>query len=291
MKFKEQQYDKEGRLRHRRFEIDARIISHSQTREDAFEIVLEAPPIASSAMPGQFVEILFGENYSPLLRRPFSIFHAEPGAGTVSVLYRRHGSFTSGLKHKSAGDNLSLIGPLGRPFHYDVSENAVPILIAGGIGAPPISFLAERLASDFRKNGRETQDIVVINAARTSDHLIGISALKALQIDLRTVTNDGTAGFQGTALEVLQEVLIMLPETAIPQIFACGPMPMLRSISNSVVPLLLPCQLSIETPMPCGIGTCAGCAVVVRDTSNNDGFRYALACTDGPIFEATDLIW
>ncbi len=280
-----------GLPQHRRFEVDARIITHSQTREDAFELVLEAPSIAVSAKPGQFMEILFGENYSPLLRRPFSIYHADPEAGTISVLYRRHGSFTSGLKYKSPGDHLSLIGPLGRPFHYEISDLFKPILIAGGIGAPPISFLAERLAANYRNSGKNTREIIVINAARTGEHLIGISTLTALQVALRLVTNDGTTGFQGTALEVLQEVLVTLPESAKPQIFACGPMPMLRSISDSVVPLSLPCQLSIETSMPCGIGTCAGCPVAVRDTSNDYGFRYALACAEGPVFDAADLIW
>ncbi len=275
----------------RRYEIEARILSHTQTREDAFELVLEAPQIASSAEPGQFVEILFGEHYAHIARRPFSIYSAEPIDGSITILYRRHGAFTSGLKHKSEGDSLSLIGPLGRSFHYEMTDNLHPILIAGGIGAPPISFLAERMSEKFSAIGRNPAEIVVINAARTASHLIGIPKLTALKVNLHLVTNDGTAGKNGTSIEVLADILESTSDLESVQIFACGPMLMLRSISDAALPLKLGCQLSIETSMPCGIGTCAGCAVAVRDGSSDQGFRYALACTEGPVFEAEVLIW
>ncbi len=276
-----------------RYELDARIVSHEQILDHEFEIVFHAPPIAQSARPGQFLELLFGENYAPLLRRPFSIYRVDREAGTCSVLYRTHGAFTTGLAHKRVGDNLSVLGPLGKPFVWSAAPGTRHILIVGGIGAPPIYFLAREIRRDLAARGEAEGRVVVINAARTKDLLVGLVEFGDLEVELLVTTDDGSHGLRGVATEILTGLLDAEPENSVPstRLYACGPSAMLRAVSQVALARALPCQVSVETSMPCGIGLCQGCAIPIRDASAPDGFAYALACADGPVFEACDLLW
>jgi dihydroorotate dehydrogenase electron transfer subunit len=272
-----------------RFEVMAPIVSHERAGHEA-EIVFHAPDVATVAQPGQFLEILFGENYAPLVRRPFSLYHVDRAAGTVSILYIARGSFTSSLAAKRAGDPVSLLGPLGNPFSWVPEPETRYLLIAGGRGAPPITFLARALCADLALHNLDTQQIVVLNAARSKEYLVAMDDFRALPLTLHSVTQDGSEGQPGMVTDALRPLLADNPAGAL-RIFACGPMPMLRAVGDIAIEQGISCQLSIETSMPCGIGTCLGCAVPVRDSSAPDGIAYALACWDGPVFEAADLLW
>lgn len=114
-----------------RFDVEARVLSHERVIGQEFEIVFEAPDIAAVAQPGQFLELLFGDNYAPLLRRPFSLYRVDRAAGTCSVLYLARGAFTSGLAQKRAGDKVSLLGPLGQPYRWQAGEKGRHILHCG----------------------------------------------------------------------------------------------------------------------------------------------------------------
>jgi NAD(P)H-flavin reductase len=373
--------------RNPRQEAEAIVVEQRPIVGNEFEIVFHAPAIAETARPGQFVEILFGENYAPLVRRPFSIYRVDREAGTCSVLYVARGAFTSELARKRPGDRASLLGPLGRPFHCSSDPGVQHILVAGGLGAPPLYFLACELtgslsreargvrtecdavrsgrnmlpgslsgdtgarrtsaaadpgpgerasrAASGRASGRSAERaspgagepiaarvagrvsprgraragvresgaatgegevarsrLVVINAARTESLLVGVTEFGDLNIALHVMTDDGSRGTRGMATDLLVRLLDAEISAGIPKaIYACGPMPMLRSVGEIAIRLGLPCQLSIETSMPCGIGLCQGCATPVRDPESLGGFSYALACVDGPVFEARDLVW
>ena len=368
-----------------RYEVQATVREHLPIIGHEFEIVFHAPAIARAARPGQFVEILFGDNYAPLVRRPFSLYRVNPEAGTCSVIYLARGAFTSGLARKQVGDVVSLLGPLGRPFHLSKESGVQHILVAGGLGAPPLYFLASELsrscssprriavptaaspnveigrassnspandignlapgaldaqtqrvegfvagdssvrpmpqdslsaemALDIRVGGRPEQRanaertidladsaaiaelcesrLVVINAARTESLLVGLTEFGALDITLHVMTDDGSRGARGVATDLLTALLDSENSTGRAKtIYACGPMPMLRSVGEIAIARGLPCQLSIETTMPCGIGLCQGCATAVRDPAADAGFSFVLACVDGPVFEARDLVW
>lgn len=263
-----------------RYEVDAVVIAQNQVLGSEFEIVLSAPEVARVAQPGQFVQLLFGENYSPLIRRPFSIYRVDREAGTFRILYVARGSFTSALAQKRPGETVSLLGPLGNPFEIGI-QNRAPLLIAGGIGAPPLLFLAREMC---QTHGIAPSSIRVINAARTRDLLVGMVDFEALGVELLAVTEDGSVGYRGRATD-------LIPSVGGFTIYSCGPMPMLRAIGEIAQSRALPCQLSVETPMPCGIGFCQGCAIPVKDSSAPQGYRYARACVEGPIFEAQDLLW
>ncbi len=268
-----------------RFDCMAEVRARRRIVENEYQITLYAPEIAQAARPGQFLEILTGENGSPLIRRPFSIFSASPQQGLLQIVYLARGSFTSGLARLKKGDSLSLLGPLGTGFRYHPQNRCRHILIAGGIGAPPLHFLAQSM----RQQGME-HPLMVLNGARTRSMLVGMKEFAALKVALHPLTEDGSMGRKGRVTELLKELL--LEHNDLPaHIYACGPMPMLRSIGELSLHHNAPCQLSVETSMPCGTGVCYGCAIPIHSPLHENGFRYARACTEGPVFEANELIW
>jgi dihydroorotate dehydrogenase electron transfer subunit len=277
-----------------RYELEARIVAHEQILANEYEMVCYAPPIARSAQPGQFLELLFGANYAPLVRRPFSLYRVDRGAGTCSILYRTRGTFTVGLAQKQVGDSLSMLGPLGKPFTWSSAPGTRHILIAGGVGAPPLYFLAREIRLDLIERGDADSSVIVINGARTKDLLVGLREFGDLDVELFITTDDGSHGQRGLTTELLTALLDAGNESNTPpatQIYTCGPAPMLRAVAQVALARALPCQVSVETSMPCGIGTCQGCAIPIRDEAAPDGCAYALACWDGPVFEACDLLW
>jgi len=267
------------------FETTATVLSQTHLGNHDYEITFDASEIAQVARPGQFLMICFGENYAPLLRRPFSIYHADTFNGTVSVLYKARGAFTSGLACKRPGETIELLGALGKPFMPPSLSGVQHLLIAGGYGVPPMAFLARELCTQIRQNGQEPDNVIIINGARTADLLVGMMELAETGAAVIAVTDDGTQVRQGLVTDVLAEFLDAdgLP----PIIYACGPMPMIHAVKQLAVSRNIPCQVSVETPMPCGIGRCAGCAVPIKSGS---GMAYALACVDGPVFDAHILI-
>src|ERR1044071_2295724 len=121
-----------------RYQIEAPILSHEQLAEYEFEIILHAPEVAASALPGQFMQIQYDQTYNPFTRRPFSVYRVDRDKGTFSIVYLARGVFTLGLRNKQPGQKLSVVGPLGNCFEPDANPEVKHILIAGGVGAPPI---------------------------------------------------------------------------------------------------------------------------------------------------------
>ncbi|CEK14308.1 dihydroorotate oxidase B, electron transfer subunit [Chthonomonas calidirosea] len=268
-----------------RQEIMAKIVTKRRIAQNVFEMVFHAPSIAYTAQAGQYVEILYGQDYAPLLRRPFSIYRVDRAQETFSILFLARGSFTSGLSQKRRGSLISIIGPLGRPFQWDTVQPRQHILVAGGIGAPPLYFLAETLHN--ARAYRDVGDIVVLNGARTRSLLIGIAEFSRLNVHLYTMTDDGTHGEKGLVTDRLRFLLEQpchLPRT----LYACGPNPMLKTVATIANEFRVPCQVSVETSMPCGIGFCNGC-VVAQNTPQ--GTHYVRACWEGPVFDANTLVW
>lgn len=253
--------------------------------------MFHVPQVAERALPGQFLALLYNDSYAPLIRRPFSIYRADRQAGTCSVLYLARGSFTSGLAQKRPGDHVNLIGPLGRPFTWPSRPAVRHLLIAGGIGAPPIYFLADQLTRERQANPEAGNQVIVLNGARTRDLLVGLIEFLALDVVLHALTDDGSHGTQGQVTDLLAVLLADAAAMPSTRLYACGPMPMLRAVGDIALAGGLPCQLSIETGMPCGIGVCYGCTLSVRDTGSLGGVRTVRACWDGPVFEANELIW
>jgi len=218
--------------------------------------------------PGQFVMIRGAWGAHPTLGRAYSL--VEVGA-VGAVLVRAVGDGSQRLVALRPGDALSVLGPLGHGFGAPVT-GLKAVLVAGGVGVAPIAFLAETLAAAGAKPS-------VLFGARTAGDLPLADRLAAAG-DLCVTTEDGSAGERGLVTGPLARLLAAQSEV---QIFACGPAPMLEAVARLAAVAGAPCQVALESPMACGMGTCKGCAVLAA----NGNYKYV--CSDGPVFEAAEI--
>lgn len=238
----------------------------------------DAGQMAHDARPGQFVAIA-ADTGAQILRRPFSFFSANPATGEASILFSLYGPTTRALAACQPGDTIDVIGPLGgRVFAADARPGARHVLVGGGYGVPPLAFFARMiLAAD------PAAHVTIINGARTKDFLIGTDGLPEIGVTLRVCTDDGTCGHHGLVTGVLEELLADQGHPT--HVYTCGPTPMMRAVAEMASALNVPCQVSLEVFMPCGVGICMGCAVARTDGT------YARGCTDGPVFGAEEIAW
>lgn len=238
---------------------------------------LFAPEIAAVARPGHFVNALAGDDAS-ILRKPFSIYAADKISGEISLLFSIYGPTTRAMAAKRIGETLDVFGPLGgRLFEPDKRQNAAHVMVGGGYGVPPLVFLAKRLKD-------ENADVTFVTGARRADLLLCQAELAAAGVSARTVTEDGSCGTTGKVTDCLAPMLEQragAPTT----VYCCGPTPMMRAVGELCQSAGVPCQLSMEVPMPCGVGVCMGCVLDLTDG------RRVRCCTDGPVFEATEITW
>jgi dihydroorotate dehydrogenase electron transfer subunit len=263
--------------------LDAPVLAHEQLAEFEYQITLQAPAIAQSAKPGQFVQVLYDNSYNPFTRRPFSVYTADPSAGTISIVYLARGIFTQGLRGKRAGELVSLVGPLGNWFQ-PASPSTLHILVAGGVGAPPLYFFAETLHRSLPPH-----PVLVINGARTAGMLTANREFAALGVPLQITTNDGSLGRRGIVTDALRPALESLSGPA--QVYTCGPTPMMRAVAEMSESFGVPCHVSLETVMPCGVGVCMGCVVRIVDETSESGFQHLRSCWEGPVFDSRRVIW
>ena len=228
-----------------------------------------APPLVPGASPGQFLMIRVGDSSDPLLPRPMS-YHRVRSGGEVGVLYQTWGRATAMLARQPVGSQVLMWGPLGRGFSVRPRSQNL-LLVAGGMGAPPLTWLAEQSVA----KGKNVQLII---GARTAEQVLPAELLPP-QAELSVVTEDGSRGRKGFLTDTFEECLPWAD-----QVFACGPRPMYESMAAVVrrTHVRTPVQVLLETPMACGMGLCYGCAVETRR-----GVRQV--CRDGPRFELRDV--
>lgn len=244
------------------------VLFQRKISNDQYILKLKAPGIAMQAEPGQFVQLKQGNGLDPLLRRPFSIHTVSRSEGAVFIHYMTVGRGTKQMNGLSAGDTVSLLGPLGRPFDTDIADKEI-ILVGGGIGQAPLRFLAEKLAE---KNNR----IYTILGAREKSGLENRICFEEYCRTVSLSTEDGSLGIQGFATLWLEK---MIPELKPARVYSCGPMVMMKAVKTIAERNGVPCQLSLEANMACGVGVCLGCTV--RGTEEN---YYPKVCKDGPVF-------
>jgi len=256
----------------------ALILDHPEVAPEHHVLSLQSPEVARIVRPGQFVMLRPEGAWDPLLPRAFSVYHADPAAGIVEILYRVVGRGTHRLRQSRPGHRLSLWGPLGNWFSEP--EGAEVILVAGGVGIPPLVFLADRLRAAETISG----GVAMVGAA-TASFLVGTHRLAAAGFRVLTSTDDGSHGHAGRVTELLQHFLTHSPAQALLRIYACGPMPMLRAVARIVLEAGVPSELALEAPMACGIGACLGCTVPRM------GGGFARVCREGPVFPAGAIAW
>ena len=247
-------------------------------------LTLVAPRIAEAAAPGQFVELLAGEDRSFLLRRPFSINRVErAGAalGTVEVVFDVVGPGTRTLAGLKVHDLVDALGPLGRPF-TPPPEPARCLLVGGGYGTAALFFLADELRA------RRCRVDFLIGAASAA-RLFDAMEARRLGHTLTVTTDDGSAGQRGLVTDLLPALLGRVKAA---HVFACGPMPMLAAVSRVAGQHGVPCQVAVEELMACGTGICFSCVVPVGDPARpEEPARMARSCLEGPVFDGAAVAW
>lgn len=247
-------------------QVSAPIVSNTEVMPEAHLIRVESPEIASEAQPGQFVMVRCGEE--TLLRRPLSI-HQRDG-DRIALLFNMVGKGTRWLSQREPGDDIDLLGPLGNGFCVDSASKNL-LLVAGGIGIAPLSFLAEEAL-------KQEKDVTLLLGAPTAAGLYPGNLLPR-GVEVIIATEDGTAGRKGVVTD-------LLPDFAgeADRVFACGPVPMYRTMAQMPELKNKPVQISLEVRMGCGRGICYGCTVKTRD-----GLKQV--CADGPVFDLDDILW
>jgi len=275
---------------------DGLILQHTTAAARQYTLRIAAPRTAQHATPGSFVHLRCAAALP--MRRPLSIMRASPEAGWIEVLYKVVGTGTEALSQRRAGETLNLLGPIGHGFSWHPARPRI-LAIGGGVGIPPMVFLAERLTTDRRANWKPLvlmgSEIPFPFRARPSRVLVPAAPAEAIAcmpllddwgVPSRLASGAGFAGcFNGYVTELAAQWLAALSdaERAEVEIFACGPTPMLAATAALARRFSLPCQVSLEEYMACAVGGCAGCAVEVQTPA---GRAMKRVCVDGPVFEA-----
>lgn len=273
--------------------VDARVTRVNHLEADQHTLVLEAPAIAESATPGSFVHL--GVNADPaVMRRPLSILWTDRKDGTVEVLYKVVGKGTEELARVREGETLPALGPIGRGFQVD-SDRDRPLLIGGGVGIPPILFLAREIkdhASPLVVMGSEVpfpfaSRPSTIRVPGMPDGVIaGMDLLEDWGVASRLCSTQGYAGcYEGYVDAAARMWLETQASGQCEQviIYTCGPVPMLEAVARLAREFDVPCQVCMEEYMACAVGGCAGCTVPVL---GEGGWAMKRVCVDGPVFDA-----
>jgi dihydroorotate dehydrogenase electron transfer subunit len=275
------------------------VLRNERVSGTTYRLTVLAPGIAEFAAAGQFLTLRLLTEYDPLLRRPFGIHRVHTEVrGALEILFRVVGKGTKLLARIDKGDRVDLMGPLGRGFGA-FPGRAVHVLVAGGIGVAPFPLLAERLRA-----ASPPADARLFFGGKTADDLAGLDALEPLCGTVTLSTEDGSRGERGLVTAPLARALETLdPSTA--AVSACGPLPMLAAVAKLAAARGVPCEVSLESQMACGMGTCMGCVTATIPADPGTGLPapcdpcsaagahecYQRVCTEGPVFDARTIAW
>jgi dihydroorotate dehydrogenase electron transfer subunit len=271
------------------FQRGATVLANARLARDTFLIRLECPDLAHAIRPGQFVMLRLPGRSDPLLGRPFALYDTlldAAGAPVgIDVVYLVIGRLTGLLAQMTPGEQVEVWGPLGNRFPEPAGGDDVA-LVAGGIGQTPFLAHIRELLGERGYGGeaprRRVQQVNLFYGVRTADLAAGIADFRQAGAEVHLATNDGSQGFHGVVTQLVEQH----PRPA--HLFGCGPERMLKALAQLAGRWQVPCHLSLETPMACGIGICFSCVTRVKTAA---GWDYRRVCIDGPIFDAADLAW
>jgi dihydroorotate dehydrogenase electron transfer subunit len=265
------------------------VLENVPLARQTYRVRFLCPDLAQAIRPGQFVMIRLPKHSDPLLGRPFALYdtvlddHGRPIA--IDIVYIVVGKLTGLLADLRPGDKLDVWGPLGNGFpdYYGVDHIG---LVAGGIGQTPFLAHVRELLGQRGYGGRSPrrvgQRVALYYGVRTTDLLAGVDDFRDAGATVHLASDDGSVGFHGYVTQ-------LLAQHAPPQhIVGCGPEPMLRALAGIARRWNVPCDLSLESPMACGVGICFSCVTRVQTA---EGWDYRRVCVDGPIFDAAKLAW
>ena len=256
----------------------ADILKIEKLKEDLYKFSIKADEVVKNSKPGHFIEIRVVDSIEPLLRRPISIYNLDRENGILEFIFQVKGKGTKILSEKKEGEKIDIVGPLGYgTFGIKDYENVA--VIGGGIGMFPLYELAKELKENT------TSKVHVYMGFRNKELVTLEDEFKNVSDELTITTDDGSYGISGFAINELKKDC----EAKVPdKIFACGPLPMLKAVQAFANENNIPCEVSLEQKMACGIGVCLGCAVKTAK-SPQDAPEYWHVCKAGPVFDAKDV--
>lgn len=266
-----------------------------QLTRDTYRVRFRCPRLARQIVPGQFLMLRLAGCDDPMLGRPFALYDTvldtagEPVG--VDVVYLVVGKMTSRLAKCQRGTKLEVWGPLGNGFSTEPVKHL--IMVAGGIGQTPFLALGRTLAGrriygQPPQTIRPAERVTLCYGVRTAELLAGVADFEQAGIEVQISSDDGSVGHHGFSTELLENVLRDEP-AANCRIACCGPEPMLQAATKIAERWDVPCEVSLETPMACGIGICFSC--VVRIAQNDGTWDYKRTCVEGPVFDARKIVW
>lgn len=273
------------------------------TNFDAAEIEWAEPgnATATTGMPRLTGAEILGR--TPVLRRPFSLAGRRDfvdGSVELDLIHRIVGAGTEWLSKLEPAQEVNLVGPLGNSFPLPPTGSTA-LLIGGGVGIPPMIYLASRLATTGHTAvafaGALTRDLMSLTLEVDSKGDTVASEFDRHGFKAILSTDDGSLGYRGYVTQALEQWLDANDKpggsTPPPTLYTCGPEPMMKRVADIAQTRGLTAHIAVERAMACGMGTCQSCVIKLRDTTSPspDAWRYRLACTDGPVFTATDLRW
>ena len=241
--------------------FNAEILSNEEVAEKIFRLTVDAPELAKISRAGQFVQVKISDEFT--LRRPLGI--ASTANGKIKIFYRAVGRGTEKLSARHSGEILNILGALGNGY---TSRDGKILLVGGGMGLAPLLCAAEQFSADILIGGR-TKDEVTFWQEEFRPHTEKISV----------TTDDGSYAKKGFVIDLLPEILSTGNYSAI---YTCGPEIMMRGVAKIAAEKNLPCEVSFEKRMACGLGACLSCSI---DTSRGR----KKVCKDGPIFDAKEV--
>ncbi|MDR2642335.1 MAG: dihydroorotate dehydrogenase electron transfer subunit [Planctomycetaceae bacterium] len=258
------------------------VVGNERISELTFRLSIAVDSNFPTVQSGQFIMIRLADDVGLLLGRPLAIYRVtrnntvHDGCDVVEVIYLVAGRVTSRFSELAVGSRMRLWGPLGRGF--DVEFSGRTLLVAGGVGHTPFLMLAEKLRNR----------VTLLYGARSAERVVPLDDFEQVGVEVRISTEDGSLGVCGLVTELIEQVYC---RDELTRILCCGSAPMIRATFKIAERLRLPCVVSLETPMSCGLGLCYGCVVKVKDAADANGWSYQRTCVEGPAFDAYSLFF
>lgn len=258
-------------------QVLAELVKKEQLKPDIYKFSVKAPSIVKIAKPGNFIEIRVSETTEPFLRRPISIYSLDKENGILEFIFQVKGKGTEILAKRENRKQIDIVGPLGYgTFQYENYQKLA--IIGGGIGVFPLYELAKCAKADNKK-------VSTYLGFRNKDFVVVEEEFQKVSDEIILTTDDGSYAKQGFAINYLKEDI---EKGKVDSIYACGPLPMLKAVQILAIEKDIPCQISLEEKMACGLGVCLGCAVKTAK-SPKDAPEYLHVCKAGPVFNAKDV--
>jgi dihydroorotate dehydrogenase electron transfer subunit len=279
-------------------QVDTHLERNELIGEATYLLRIAAEPIARAVVPGQFVMVRLTGTNSPLIGRALAVYDVvldEAGEPRwLDLVYLRKGTMTTALAESPLGTGVTVWGPLGNGFSDRPCRRL--IMVAGGIGQTPMLILGreamgtQSFGSPPRQSGW-SDGVELIYGARRASLLAGVDDFRAAGFDVTLCTDDGSEGQQRLAPDVLAERLQEIDPHEKVRVVTCGPEIMMEKVAEICSSATVDCQVSMETPMACGIGICFSCVAQVRQQEGPQPWDYKRTCVEGPIFDADKICW